>query len=807
MAQPVWVLSVDLQTKTATFNTGLADAAKNARGAFNDIRSGAGEMGGAVDYSMGEARHSVMLLGEEFGIHLPRALTTFIAGLGPIGPALEAAFPFLAIAVGATLLIEHLAKMHEAGEKLTDDQVKFGTSVQNAFNTLDQKIIQAKIRADELRNDHLGALRLQLELIDKQSMGDLVHAFEEVAKAADVVMKDLEGHWYTVGIGSAGASHALQQFGLQYEDLLSKGKDSEAGGLLSGTLQQAQKILAAQKAMQTGYTPSADHKGDEAKYQVAAAAHVELQKAGVGWTEKEVAAQEQLVSALQKQVGMAERLDALKKLDSGNATKSEGNAGAAQAASAAREAAESQLRIKEQTLAADRATAEASMSVNRASIEDRLAADITFAERDRDLKQAANTAEIAGLDKSGKDYQNQLKTLNDKALEITNEFTTKKAELTAKASIEENTRDIALLQQSERQKIEATLQGTAARLAAIDAAIKEEQSRNLQDTSFFRDLLTQRVQAVRQEAEEEGKLQDEAAKEEADNAEKMGALSVAALKQRIATEDSARRVSIQQRIAQETTIANQEYTVKMAALEKEIQGLDKSGKDYDNKLKQIQDKEKQLTQQHEDELTAIKEKAEQERNQRILAADQQLNDALARGLTQSIMGHQSWAKMVTSLGDQVVSGMLENAIKSMLMDDMTKERDAAAAARKAFNIGMSIGGPAGLVLGPVFGAAAFASVMAFNKGTDAVPGMPGSGDSVPSMLTPGEGVVPGGVMDGLSKMARDGGFGKSGHTYHLQMRNTYHVNTVDGDGMQDALEKHSDQLQRHVENTLRKMNR
>src|ERR1017187_7415873 len=191
MSQPVWVLSVGLQTKTATFTTGMADAAKTARGSFSDIKSGAQEMSQQTGYSMMEARHGVMLLGEEFGVHLPRALTSFIASIGPIGAALEAAFPFLAVAVGATLLIEHLAKMREAGEKLTEDQVKFGTAVDNAFNGLDQKLIQAQIRSDELRNNHLGALKLQLELIDKQSMAELVHSFELVAKAADVVMKDL----------------------------------------------------------------------------------------------------------------------------------------------------------------------------------------------------------------------------------------------------------------------------------------------------------------------------------------------------------------------------------------------------------------------------------------------------------------------------------------------------------------------------------------------------------------------------------------------------------------------------------------
>src|SRR5437879_1461296 len=110
MAQPVWVLSVDLQTKTATFQSGMADAAKSARGAFNDIKRGAGEAGRDTGYSMMEARHGVMLLGEEFGVRLPRALTTFIASIGPVGAAMEAAFPFLAIIVGATLLIEHLRK-------------------------------------------------------------------------------------------------------------------------------------------------------------------------------------------------------------------------------------------------------------------------------------------------------------------------------------------------------------------------------------------------------------------------------------------------------------------------------------------------------------------------------------------------------------------------------------------------------------------------------------------------------------------------------------------------------------------------
>ena len=137
MAMPVWVLSVDLTTKTASFQTGMSDAAKAARGSFQDIKDGAADMSRATGGSMAESRHGVMLLGEEFGVRLPRALTSFIASIGPVGAAMQAAFPFLAIIVGATLLLEHLSKLKEAGEKLTLSQQNFGTTVANVLLNLD----------------------------------------------------------------------------------------------------------------------------------------------------------------------------------------------------------------------------------------------------------------------------------------------------------------------------------------------------------------------------------------------------------------------------------------------------------------------------------------------------------------------------------------------------------------------------------------------------------------------------------------------------------------------------------------------
>lgn len=60
-------------------------------------------------------------------------------------------------------------------------------------------------------------------------------------------------------------------------------------------------------------------------------------------------------------------------------------------------------------------------------------------------------------------------------------------------------------------------------------------------------------------------------------------------------------------------------------------------------------------------------------------------------------------------------------------------------------------------------------------------------------------------MEGLSEMAQSGGFNqKPSTTVHL--RNTYHVQTIDGDGMQSALTKHADVVAQHMERAVRKLN-
>jgi hypothetical protein len=805
--QPVWVLSVDLQTKTASFTSGLGDAARTARGAFSDIKSGGGEMGRAVGGNMMEARHGVMLLGEEFGIHLPRALTMFISSIGPVGAAMEAAFPFLAIIVGATLLIEHLARLREAGEKLTEDQTKFGTAVLNAFNSLDERLIQAQIKSDELKNDHLGALRGELELIDRQSLAELAKQFDDLAKSADEVFAGLKVSWYQLGIGSDGAKHALIDFQLEYKKLLAEGKNEQASGLLTGTLDQAQRTLNMMQQLSANRTGDGQ-KGDYQKYEQAANFLREknlLSSVSGDITKTEVQSQEALVAALQAQVGIQSRVENLKNKQGKNATDADSNTQSAKAAAAAKEAADHAARMGQQTIAADRAVADAQLAVKHASVEQRLASDIDFADRERAIQLAANAGQIAALDKHSKDYVNQLAALKDKSIEIEGQHAATVTELRAKASIEANTRDITALEQGIREQIAATQQGSAERLAAIDAGIRMEEAHNQQDSNFYRELLTQRVQAARQEAEQEAQIRQQMGKIEAEYETQSGMQILAARQKAIELSESLAKVSMQRRISDQAQASNLEFLVKQAAIRKEAEALDKSAKDYQARLKESQNKEKLLVQQHENDLTAIKVNAEIQRNQRIQAAESQLKNTIADGLTQSIMQHQSWGQMVASIGDQVVSGIIKNSILIALQEDKDRFGYARTAATAAFKWGWEHGGPAAPILAPVMAAVAFAGAMAFEQGTDRVPGV-SRGDTVPAMLEPGEGVVPGGVMDGLRNVAKNGGF-ERGHVIHVHATFAPSVQAFDSTGVDGVLEQHADKFHKHIEKTIRRMNK
>jgi hypothetical protein len=318
-------LRINMRANTASLVTDMQGASDTAKKTSKQMQDSFNSL------DMTEARGGIMVLGEEIGVHLPRHVQAFVATLPGVGAAMAAAFPLLAVvAIGKAVfeVVEKFQKMGEEAKQAGLDQVSLGTSINKTFDSMDEKLLRAGITTDDLAGNHLAALRKQLELINKQSMSELVSSFDVIAKAADKVFADLKAHWYSFGIGSEGAKNALTTFQTQYESLLAQGKNKAASDLLAGTLDSARKVLAFQKQYAANQLDAATGKGPNgavADYQKFEEASLALKKAGVGVTELETKSQQALVDTLQAQLTVQAKIAALKAVESGNAIQEEKN--------------------------------------------------------------------------------------------------------------------------------------------------------------------------------------------------------------------------------------------------------------------------------------------------------------------------------------------------------------------------------------------------------------------------------------------------------------------------------------------------
>ena len=628
MAPPVWVLSVDVQTKTASFTSGMGDAAKSARGSFKEIESSAKGMGAGARMGMEQAREGVELLAEQMGVRMPRALTEFMAGLGPMAAAIQMAFPFLAVAALAGILIEQLSKLHASGEALTKSQVEFGTAAQNAFNDLDKKLLEVGITTDDLNNNHADALLKKLKLIDMQSMEDLARNFGVLEKAADAVFKNLDGHWYTFEMGSTGAKDALDQFQTHYADLLAHGKSKEASDLLGGTLNSAKQSLAKLEQAQA----VSDGLVAQAHGMEGIAILPGLKMAAAG-KQKEVDAQRALVATLEDQVTTQGKIDNITGKTKQNAVHADNNEQSAKRAAAAKEGIATQQAIAAQRLAAEKATADASLTIHHATLEARLALELDFATKERDIQQAANQQDITALDKSGKDYSSQLKALQDNALKITAEYNAKVTELKSKASVAEYNRDIQQMEQAEALKISVQKEGTAARMAVIDSAIAQEKAKGLESTEHYQELLRQRSAEALKEAEIEKKLTEDSLDAQVKASQAAAAEKVKVGSQKISIQQSDSGPDPKQ-IAMERLQEEQSYQIKQQALQQQLELYKQAGQDRVKQAQEVQAQLDQLEQNHADKIDELSLAREQS-NQAIVCGHglgrQQLSHPDCRG--------------------------------------------------------------------------------------------------------------------------------------------------------------------------------
>jgi hypothetical protein len=220
----IGTLTVDLVANTATFTADLGKAGNSLDG-FGKSAKDAGE---AMDFSMREARGSMMLMSEEFGVHIPRHLQALIAEIPGVGAAFSAMLPIVGV-VAAIGIIGHLIEKHqEAAKEIAGGWESMGQTFSTTMAGLADKLLSVQQRADELRGDHLGALQLGLERIDHQTMADIIGEFKKAETEADKLLAKMDSGRFMKLLGEVDtgpAQDALQKVGTALEKIRNTDND------------------------------------------------------------------------------------------------------------------------------------------------------------------------------------------------------------------------------------------------------------------------------------------------------------------------------------------------------------------------------------------------------------------------------------------------------------------------------------------------------------------------------------------------------------------------------------------------------
>lgn len=140
-----------------------------------------------ASFSMMEARHAATLFGEEIGVHIPRGVSTFLAGLSGVGPLMASAFNVFAVvglaeilgtmAEKAYNLYENVVNLKSEFEALADIEEK----VTHGSFGLSNEILNLDVRLAEVAGGPVAGAKAKLESL-KSEVIDLTGTFETNGK-------------------------------------------------------------------------------------------------------------------------------------------------------------------------------------------------------------------------------------------------------------------------------------------------------------------------------------------------------------------------------------------------------------------------------------------------------------------------------------------------------------------------------------------------------------------------------------------------------------------------------------------------
>jgi len=253
----IGALIIRLQADTAQFRDDMGKVKKD----LSDLQDPANAAGKAIDGSMTQARYGLMLTESVVGVRLPRALNTLLAGIGPVGSAFSMMLPLLGVAAAIaiiTKLIEKHDEMKDQAAATRSAYAEFASSAAASLRGLQTELLQAGMKSDELRGNHLAALGKELQIIDNQTLTKLIGEFDKLADHADKVFADMRAQesFFQIGSEANEAQTALKEFKDNYDLAIAEGNKAGAQKLLddftntvTAKLENAKKVSTELKEM------------------------------------------------------------------------------------------------------------------------------------------------------------------------------------------------------------------------------------------------------------------------------------------------------------------------------------------------------------------------------------------------------------------------------------------------------------------------------------------------------------------------------------------------------------------------------
>jgi hypothetical protein len=209
MSTQIGEVNISLRMSLAQFKTDTADGAAAANKATKQIADD-------TSSNIGNARGSLMLLGEEIGVHIPRHLQSFITELPGVGTALNAAFASVAVLALIELIakvVEKVQEFKQHSEDVANAMEHAGDKGRAAMQKLDDEFQKLTIQIDKLKGNDLKALQDSLAEIDRTKLENLAKQFTDLQAEAANTFEAFKVNWFQnlVGLGNNEALNNLKE--------------------------------------------------------------------------------------------------------------------------------------------------------------------------------------------------------------------------------------------------------------------------------------------------------------------------------------------------------------------------------------------------------------------------------------------------------------------------------------------------------------------------------------------------------------------------------------------------------------------